>query len=106
MRKIIANAFSLQMLDLSAKNNITVQPVNLSEATDFAKFAESSVGHPDTAAVMSAELGLEVSFNRRNDRLISGDQLLVGQFTGGRLPEGAQTLPEGVALTWVLVSVG
>jgi hypothetical protein len=106
MKKIISNAFSLQMLNLAVNNTVSVKPLTVSEAADFAKSAESSVGHGDVAAVMTSELGLSVVSNRRNDRLEAGDQLLVGQFTGGRLPEGATTLPEGVSLTWVLVTIG
>jgi hypothetical protein len=37
--------------------------------------------------------------------LAKGDMVLVGQVTGGRLPEGATTLPAGVTIQWLLVTL-
>jgi hypothetical protein len=105
MKKIISNAFSLQMLKLTNPQNISVEPLSTEEAAKFAQEAESSVGHADTASIMTHELKTSIACNRRNDTLETGDQVLVGQFTGGRLPEGAISLPEGVSLYWVLVSI-
>lgn len=106
MKKIISNAFTLQMIaDLSVKRNFTVEPLSDQEAAEFAKNSESSVGHTDAATVMSSALGVPVAMNRRDDRLDFGDQVLVGQYTGGRLPEGATTLPEGKKYTWLLVTI-
>jgi len=106
MKRYLGNAFSLQMLDLSSTQNVEVRPVTVEFATDFAKSAESCVGHPDTAAVISSQLGVDVPCQRVNVSLREkGDQLLVGQLTGGRLPEGAKSLPEGFAIQYALVTV-
>ena len=76
----------------------------------------SAVGHADTAAVFSKELGEDVEFNRISLKFgeefnrISlkfgeSDVLLVGQLTGPRLPEGSTTLPEGATISWLAVYI-
>lgn len=65
----------------------------------------SAVGHADTAALFSALLGRPVEHARVNVTLHDDDVLLVGQITGGRLPEGATTLPDGVRILWLAVTV-
>lgn len=65
----------------------------------------SIVGHQDTAAVMSAELGLAIQPNRVSVQLAPGDQVVVGQYSGPRLPEGATTLPDGATIRWLSVEV-
>lgn len=94
--KYIANAFSLQML--TEKVNV-VYIEEISEATFKSETADavSAVGHPDTAAVLG------VACNRMNVTLSHGDTLYVAQLTGGRLPEGATTLPEGFAFKYYCV---
>lgn len=94
MTKYISNAFSLQMLDLSKEHSILVSPVD-----GFPKDCISVVGHADTAAVLG------VPFNRVNLKLVSGDELYVAQLTGGRLPEGCTTLPDGFKFTFVKVTI-
>lgn len=94
MNKYLSNAFSLQMLDLSKKHSINLVPVD-----GFPSDCISVVGHPDTAAVLG------VPFNRVNLKLNQGDVLYVAQLTGGRLPEGATTLPDGFKFTFVKVTV-
>ena len=91
------------MLDIAVQHNITVCPVPIEELkmTDFV----SVIGHADTAAVVSNLLGKEVPCHRASIHLDTGDILYVAQVTGGRLPEGATTLPEGFSLTWLKVTV-
>lgn len=62
----------------------------------------SCVGHASTAAVFSDTLGIEVPHNRVNVNLTPGDALIVGQYTGPRLEEGATTLPEGAVIKWAV----
>lgn len=99
----LGNAFSLQMLDCNVQHNITVCPASIEDVkkTDF----ESVIGHQDTAAVVSNLLGKEASCHRASIHLDAGDILYVAQVTGGRLPEGATTLPEGFNLSWLKVTV-
>lgn len=90
--KYLANAFSLQMLDLKGS---PVGNLNYEVVSTFPDDVVSVVGHPDTAAVLG------VPCNRVNLSLKKGDVLYVAQLTGGRLPEGCTSLPEGYSFTFV-----
>ena len=100
----LLNAFSANML---AEFPVSVHFVDISPAV-MAKLAQesvSAVGHADTAALFSAVLGIEVPCNRVSVTLKPGENALLGQYTGPRLPEGATTLPEGASIKWVVVSL-
>lgn len=102
----VGNAFSLQMLSLEGARTIQVVPVTAEAVTAAVRAgAVSCVGHPDTAAVLSDMLKVAVPANRISVRLGRGDVLFVAQLTGGRLPEGSTTLPEGFRFTFVKVTV-
>lgn len=101
-KNYLANAFSIQMLSLDAPTTVSVTPVL---PGDIPEDAESCIGHADTAAVVSDILGRKVEMNRANVHLDQGDVLYVAQITGGRLPEGATTLPEGFSLKFLKVEV-
>lgn len=101
----IGNAFSLQMLDTSApyySYYISVVPVNPEAIPEE---SISCIGHPDTAAVVSAELGRDIPVNRINVHLQQGDTLYVAQLVGGRLPEGATRLPEGFIIKYMKATI-
>ena len=110
MKIIISNALSLSMLDRetqrgSADEAVIPRPCDdpdafLDEWEADGADIESAVGHADTAAVFSAILGRLVAANRVNVKLEAGVVLLVGQYIGQRLPEGASTLPEGARIEW------
>lgn len=104
MRKLIGNAFSLQMLDLSEETCVRVTPMTIEQVASEENL-HSVIGHADTASVVSTILGREVNFNRESVKLHKGDELFVAQVTGGRLPEGATTLPEGFQLCFVKVTL-
>ena len=97
------NDFSLQMLHLEHPVEVHVSPVTEEEIPST---AVSVVGHQDTANVVADILGFSVQFNRKSICLEEGDELFVAQITGGRLPEGATTLPEGFTLKFFRVTVG
>ena len=101
----ITNAFSLNMI-ASFPVAVTVEEISVEQARVLASDAESVVGHADTAAVFSDVLGFEVPANRATVSLVKGDRLLVGQYRGPRLPEGASQLPEGATIQWLTVVVG
>lgn len=100
----ITNAFSLNMV-AAFPVNVTVEEISVEQARVLAADCESVVGHADTAAVFSDVLGLEVPANRATVSLNKGDGLLVGQYRGPRLPEGAHQLPEGATIQWLTVTV-
>jgi hypothetical protein len=104
--KLLVNAFTPGMLS-SLNGNIALEEISVEQARALAATGEylSVVGHADTAALFTEQLGVEVKFNRQTVKVGNGDELLLGQYTGPRLPEGATTLPEGAKITWCLVRV-
>ena len=108
-RVVIANTFTSKMLDLSG-GRIDAQfcPVTPDIIKDYIEESgsfESFVGHADTAALFSSLLGLDVAHNRAAFKFEEGTVLFVGELSGGRLPEGATTMPEGVKISWVMVTI-
>lgn len=105
----VANSFSLGMLPTNRNFAISVSPALhpgwVAEALARREDWLSVVGHADTAAVMSAQLGVDVAHNRASAHLQPGDIVFVAQLTGGRLPEGTTELPEGVTLVWRRVEI-
>ena len=96
--KFVCNAFSLQMVNASCYK-LAVTPLNADEFNVLKSTCTSAVGHKDTATVLGVEM------NRVNVSLEIGDKVLVAQLTGGRLPEGATTLPEGFSFKYFVVEV-
>ena len=108
MKKIfLGNAFSLQMLDLTIGHTIKTWPISVNAAKELVTECEtiSAIGHVDTARVVSDMLGIDIEANRINLQLEASDMILVAQITGGRLPEGATTLPKGFEMKFVCVEV-
>ena len=96
----IGNAFSLQMVAdnaIIAKVEVSPEQVPVN--------AESIIGHKDTAAVVSTILGREVPCNRASVMLDDEDTLYVAQVVGGRLPEGATTIPDRMELKFYRITV-
>ena len=102
--KYLTSALSLNMLG-SFPASVDVREVSLEEARRLAGDHKSLVGHPDTAVIFTGMLGVTVPFNRATIALEKGDVVLVGQYRGTRLPEGAKTLPEGATIQWLMVNV-
>lgn len=97
----ITNGFSLQMLSgcefVADARTVPCTAEEVRKAFDAG--AKSIIGHADTAAVTC------YPFNRESISLKYGDTLFVCQLIGGRLPEGAKTLPEGFQLKWLRVDI-
>lgn len=102
----LCNAFSLGMLE-SLNVDIAVRPVEAQDVRDFHEREGliSAVGHENTAVLFGGLLGFEVGCNRASLSLKPGDRLIVGQYRGPRLPEGATELPEGATVEWALVVI-
>jgi len=66
---------------------------------------ESAVGHAPTAELFSVALGIPVQVNRVSVLLVPYEEVVVGQYVGPRLPEGATSLPEGATLKWYRVQL-
>lgn len=106
MRVILANAFSLQMLS-GPVQNLVVTSLTLKEIKVELSSAYflSIVGHSDTANILTELLGKEVKCNRESIILTQEDILVVAQVIGGRLPEGATTIPEGTEIQFLRVEL-
>ena len=106
----LLNAFSINMLqDTSVPLNVNVKPLTVEVAKALLMGnggIDSAVGHADTAAVLSDELGLHVNPNRVTVSLGIGDKAIVGQYIGPRLEEGTTSLPEGATIKWFQISIG
>ena len=103
-KTLLGNAFSLNML-AQTPASVEVEEVERASFAEAAASARSVIGHADTAAVLSSELGIEVVANRESVVLEPGDELLVAQYSGPRLEEGATALPEGAAFRYLRVTV-
>ena len=111
----IANAFSLNMLPKGDYDHtFSMIEISLEKAREMVcncKEVKSCVGHADTARIFSTLLDTEVTPNRvayqmDPDKRAFGstsDMLLVGQYSGPRLPEGATQLPLGAEIRWFIV---
>ena len=102
----ITNAFSIQMLPHLA-TTLSFKPATLEQAMKIMKTNVfiSAVGHVDTANVVSNLLNMEIPMNRISVNLGNNDVLLVAQLSGGRLPEGATTIPDGMSIQfWVVAN--
>ena len=103
MTTYISNSFALSMIPDGAI--IRTKVVNLPLIARKLSNPRSVVGHADTARVFSSLLGIPIAHNRETISLTPTDRLYVGQLIGGRLPEGATTLPEGFQIKWICVSI-
>jgi hypothetical protein len=101
----LLNALSLSMVP--EKCDVRVRHISKEDARAELLAAEwdSAVGHANTAAVFSSVLGIDVPVNRISVKVEAGARMIVGQYVGPRLPEGATELPEGAEVRWVLVTV-
>lgn len=100
----ISNAFSIQMLTGGAQVNFA--PVTAEYATHKLQTGfESYIGHPDLAAIVADVTGVEVPANRASLTLTDDDILIVAQYRGPRLPEGATKLPEGATVEFWRVTL-
>lgn len=106
---VVANAFSLGMLPEGFFNFKfeSIDSETARKALD-GNACKSIIGHADTAKLFSKELGIELPMNRETfvftDEVMTHWVLLVGQYVGPRLPEGATELPEGAKIRWWFVS--
>jgi len=105
MAKILSNAFSFNMAG-NFPCRVEADELSLKEFTKELKNSswESSIGHADMAAMLTAITGVEITANRRNDSLSNGDVLLLAQYSGPRLPEGAVALPDGAKIKFLRVT--
>lgn len=107
MRTYLSNAFSLNMLERT-NQRVHLVPVSAVEARAHLSYPGGftcAIGHADTAHVVGSDLALALDACRIDIQLQPGDILVVAQYHGPRLPEGATTLPEGATIAYWVVDV-
>ena len=98
---ILCNAFSFSMLDLAEEGTVRYSPMTLADAkSHFSNFRllDSAVGHEATAAMLTGLLGQPVHFNRQSVKLEKGQDMVLFQWKGARLPEGKVLLADEIRL--------
>lgn len=110
LQVIICNAFSLSMLPPGMSAGAlswfrTEDPAAyLAEHRQWGSEIRSAVGHADTARIFSGVLGMDVPAHRASIVILpEKTALLVGQYMGPRLPNGAAELPDGAEIQWLIV---
>ena len=99
----VTNSFSINMLDRK-NQHIHFIPCSLESAMAHldSENVVSAIGHPDTARIVSSILGIDLPASRINVKMGNNDMVLVAQYAGPRLPEGAKELPEGATIEfWI-----
>ena len=104
MIKYILNAFSLNMVDYE-NYSINVEEVSLNQAKKLVIGATSAIGHYNTANVISNKLKYKIEQNRISVELKRDDKVLVAQYKGSRLEEGATQLPKKSIIKWLVITV-
>lgn len=90
---------------ITAPAVVSVNEISLASAREIVTAGiESAVGHQETAALFTAQLGITVALARSTVSLIE-ETALVGQYVGPRLAEGSKELPPGATIKWFLVTV-
>jgi hypothetical protein len=103
----VTNAFSINMLPQKSVCFVEFYKLTTEEARHIiAEYPfRSYIGHADIAALASQLLGVQIEVNRETLTLQGGDHLLVIQYRGPRLPEGATQLPEGAQIEFWLAYI-
>jgi len=95
----IFNALSINLIPEGGEINLI--PISASTATFLLRDGvKSFIGHAETAAVISSQLGIDVPFNRAHGSI--EDAAIIAQYVGPRLPEGATALPDGAEIRFFL----
>jgi hypothetical protein len=102
MATYLCNAFSINMLPPPPRRSLVeFTPISSQEAaTLLGDGYINAIGHADTAAVVAGHLGILLSSNRQDVKFCTGDVLVVAQYRGPRLPEGATSLPENAQIVY------
>jgi hypothetical protein len=103
----IIDSFYMGMIAHIGDAKIKVKWISKEKARETLRLSssktESYVGDADTAKLFERELQVPVKFNRCTVELEEGELVLLGQYSGPRLPEGATTLPEGAEIKWATI---
>jgi len=108
----LANAFSINMIPREHRvyEFLFISPFEAAALLYvLRRKVVNIIGHSDTAAIVERALRAQIPAlelpepQRLTVQLAVADQVLVAQYTGPRLPEGATQLPEGARIDFWLV---
>ncbi|MCX7939931.1 MAG: hypothetical protein N2545_10925 [Thermoflexales bacterium] len=112
--KYICNSLSINMFASAIGDkpmHVTIERVSTEAAEEFALSAKPAIGHADTARLVARQIApqredefVAAAAQRPTLNLTYGDELLVAQYVGPRLPEGATELPPDARIEYFLVS--
>lgn len=107
----LLNAFSLNLLPVATVAAV-YYPITAADAANLVhvRGVTSAIGHADTARVVAhlldvperAEEWAEIAATRPTVKWDGDGDLLIAQYSGPRLPEGATALPEGATIQFWL----
>lgn len=107
----LCNAFSLNMLDCDFCD-INIQKVSVDYVNNFINFikndyVQNAIGHKETDVLVRNMLNNEniPVGERMNVTLEELNYLVVAQYKGPRLPEGATQLPEGARIEFFVIEM-
>ncbi len=92
----VANSFSLSMIPRYVVGDLDVREIDLVDFVNTTQIYEliSYLGHQNSVDFINSELGLNLEVNRENFEFdIKNNSILILQYSGKRLREGAVELP-------------
>ena len=93
---MLLNSFPLQIV--ADGSRVIVNAASLNEAVEALLEGGSAIGHQTTADVLTNILGVPVPMARVTIPTSHTGDVVIAQYSGARLPEGATTLPEGAKI--------
>lgn len=104
----LVNAFSLNMLEENCNYAVPeIEKISLERAKSMLSKDnfESYIGHEDMAKILSEMTGIKVEFKRKTLKIKEGDSIIVAQYSGPRLQEGATKLPQGSKILFYYIFI-
>lgn len=108
MKTKLLNALSINFFAAELQMNHGVMLSVIKIGTEQAKQEllqgfDSFVGHADLANILFQILGIQIPVHRGQYEFQPGDLMIIAQYTGPRLPEGATQLPDGAEIQFFRV---
>lgn len=104
----VTNGFSINMIPANLTDfNVAFRKIAVEDVANILRNNnfESYIGHQDLANIVSFIVGVNIPYNRGNLLADKGAKLLICQYRGPRLPEGATMLPEGAVIEFYLAEI-
>ena len=103
----LSNSFSAQMLVLhKGKVTVTFEEVTKEVFREGLKSGFTSViGHKVTAKFLELELGIRIPYQRYTLKMDLCDTLYIAQYSGGRLRENMEIIPEHSQFKYIIAKI-